>query len=104
MGGMGELSGSASKISGHSGKPAPGPISKKPDMGKGIVEGMSPPQIKTRPADPKAALQFDIEQERERIKKMEDEYRKELDKLRNEQARAVGELEADHILAKKKHE
>ena len=35
---------------------------------------------------------------------MEERYRQELDKLRSEQATAIGELEANHIISKKQHD
>lgn len=70
-------------------------------VGKGSNETSPVFQAKTRPLDTKGGIQFDIEAERDKIKQMEDRYRQELDKLRNEQASAIGELEANHIIAKK---
>ena len=54
--------------------------------------------------DTKGGLKFDIEEERDKIKKMEERYRADLDKLRSEQSQAIGELEANHIFAKKQHD
>ena len=104
---MGDNTASGGKNSGGSSRAAPPPLAKSkttgsPPLGRGIVKAEEPIiKEKIRPLDAKGALEFDIEQERERTKQMEDNYRKELDKLRHEQQRAVGELEADHIIAKK---
>ena len=69
-------------------------------LGGGLLDSQ-PATQKVRPTDPKAALKYDIEQERHRIKKMEDSYREELDTLRRQEQRAIGEAEADHITAKR---
>jgi hypothetical protein len=42
----------------------------------------SPPKPKTKPKDPKGALEFDIEEEHEKVTKMENRYRQELEQLR----------------------
>lgn len=53
-----------------------------------------------RPTDPKGALEHDIEMEKEKIQKMEQRYRDEMDKVRKDQAAAVAELEAKHATQK----
>jgi len=57
-----------------------------------------------RPTDPKGALEHDIEMEKEKIQKMEQRYRDEMDKVRKDQAAAVAELEAKHATQKQRHE
>lgn len=86
-------------------KAAPPPLGRKsPNLGRGLIDSKQDTEPKMRPTDPKEALRFDIEQEKQRIRKMENGYRTELDELRAKQRRAIGELEADHITAKKGHD
>ena len=43
-----------------------------------------PSPIKLRPTDPKGQLKYDIEEEREKIQKMEEKYREDLEKTRKD--------------------
>ena len=71
---MNDNTASGGKNSGKSSQAAPPPLGKQkstgsPTLGKGILKGEEAiVKEKTRPLDPKGALEFDIEQERERTK------------------------------------
>ena len=62
------------------------------------------PRAKVRPTDPKGALEYDIELERDKIAQMEQRYRAELEQVRVDHAAAVTEVEAKHTSQKQRHE
>lgn len=57
-------------------------------------------RAKVRPTDPKGALEYDIELERDKIAQMEQRYRVEMEQVRAEHAAATAELEAKHTAQK----
>jgi len=61
-------------------------------------------RAKARPTDPRGALEYDIEQEREKIQQMEQRYRSELEQIRIEHAVSASELETKHKQQRQLHE
>lgn len=55
-----------------------------------------PPRAKPRPTEPRAAMEYDIDRERDKIQAMEARYRQELEKLRADHHQDVGALEGKH--------
>lgn len=84
------------------GRPPAPPLHAAGDSAELLVR--EPPRVKVRPTDPKGALEYDIELERDKITQMEQRYRAELEQARVDHAAAVTELEAKHTAQKQHHE
>lgn len=65
--------------------------------GQTYVSPQSPPKRKIRPKEPKAALEFDIEEEHEKINKMENKYRTDLELQRKNQQKEIDDAEKKHL-------
>ena len=75
-------------------------------MASGLQQLAMPeqPRAKSRPTDPKAALEYDLEQEGIKLQEMEARYRQELEKLRKDHQDRVADLEKKHRQQKDQHE
>ncbi len=56
-----------------------------------------------RPTDPKEMLEWDIEAERVKIQQMEDRYRQEMDRNRDDHRKAVDDADKRHVEGKSQY-
>ena len=61
--------------------------------GQTYVNPTPQPKRKIRPKDPKAAIEYDIEEEHEKINKMENKYRTDLESQRKNQQKEIDNVE-----------
>ena len=72
--------------------------------GQTYVSPVAKPTRKIRPKDPKAAIEFDIEEEHEKINKMETKYRTDLETQRKNQQKEIDDVEKKHQGKRTQHE